>query len=120
MASDVTWHLLIALFIAHEIDAAHRAEWRMLPLLKSLPDRWAAPVFAWGHVPLLVAILALGQAGPVNGMRLCVAAFAVVHVWLHWMFRHHPENRFTTAGSWSLIVLSGLAGLAHVAAAAQS
>jgi hypothetical protein len=38
-------------------------------------------------------------------------AFFVVHLALHVLFRNHPENRFGSAFSWSLIAGSGACGL---------
>ena len=38
-------------------------------------------------------------------------AFFIIHVALYVVFRHHPEYRFGSAFSWSLIAGSGACGL---------
>jgi hypothetical protein len=32
----------VALFVGHEIDAAYRKEWRLLPVLRTMKDETAA------------------------------------------------------------------------------
>lgn len=48
---DLAFYMVLALFIAHELDAVRAHEWRLLPLLQSLPERAAYPAFVLMHVP---------------------------------------------------------------------
>ena len=46
--------------------------------------------------------------------RSFFCVFAMIHVGLHYLLRHHPKYEFNNAVSWSIIVLSGAAGFAHL------
>lgn len=105
---EAVYASLLAAFLAHELDAVRRHEWRILPLLSRLPEAWGAGAFAWGHIPLLFALF--WWDGP--GVQAGIAAFAVVHVGLHLLLQRHPANEFGNASSWALILLTGLLGAA--------
>jgi hypothetical protein len=114
MTSDLTWHLLLAAFLTHEIDAALRHEWRILPIFRALPEHLGERAFIWVHLPLVAVLLALGDGPWQEPFRIALAAFAVVHVGLHWMFLHHPANEFGNTSSWAIILLTGGCGIAHL------
>ena len=109
---DHIYWALLAAFVTHELDAVRRHEWRVLPLTSFLPDRIGAEIFIWLHIPILWALLWFDQRG--GALRLCIAAFAVVHVTLHWFYRNHPANEFNNRSSWSLIVLTGVLGAVYL------
>jgi hypothetical protein len=67
-------------------------------------------VFIWAHVPLSWLILSLDERTPTSGVRLGLSAFAILHVWLRWLFRRHPAYEFNNPSSWALIVLTGVLG----------
>jgi hypothetical protein len=115
---DPIYYATLAAFLTHEIDAAMRHEWRVLPLTSFLPDRTGQLVFIWAHIPVLWLILWLDGDTAVSWVRLGVSAFAVVHVWLHWIYRRHPAYEFNNSSSWALIVLTGVLGLVYLGAAA--
>lgn len=114
MTADMLYAALLGAFFTHELDAVKRHEWRLLPVLRALPDAAGEQVFIWAHVPLFAAIL---MAGADHGVRLGVAVFAVLHVGLHWLFRRHPSYEFNTPSSWALILLTGAIGAGYVAMA---
>ncbi len=105
---------MIAAFFTHELDATKRHEWRVLPLMRLLPDKLGEQTFIWLHVPLFGAVLWYGRTGADTAFAMSVSAFAIVHVGLHWIFRNHPAYEFNTLSSWSLIGLTGLLGAAHL------
>lgn len=111
---DILYFSLLAAFFTHELDAVKQHEWRVLPLTSFLPDRIGEQVFIWVHVPLFAAILWFSGNEPTSGFRNAIAAFAVVHVWLHWIFRNHPRYEFDNPSSWGLILLTGLLGAAYL------
>ena len=111
---DILYWALLGAFFTHELDAVKRHEWRVLPLLRALPDAVGEQVFIWAHVPLFAAIL---MTGTDDAVRLGVAAFAVLHIGLHWLFRRHPAYEFNNASSWALILLTGALGAGYVAVA---
>jgi hypothetical protein len=112
-AADGLYSLTLAFLFSHEVDAAYRHEWRVLPLTSFLPDDVGRELFIWLHVPLFAAILIYGSRRPV---RVWLAAFAVGHVLLHWMFRNHPAYEFNNPSSWLLILGAGLFGALYLAA----
>ncbi|WP_299350211.1 DUF6713 family protein [uncultured Shimia sp.] len=115
--SDVLYYALVGAFLAHELDAVRRHEWRILPLTSFLPDPVGAQVFIWAHVPLITLILWGGDGSSVNSVRLGLAGFSILHVGLHVLFRRHPDNEFNTVASWGLILLTGGLGCAYLVAA---
>lgn len=57
MNLDFLSQALVAAFLTHELDAAKRHEWRVLPVMGSLPERGGEQVFIWAHASLLLAVL---------------------------------------------------------------
>lgn len=114
MNPDFLYWSAVAAFFTHELDAVRRHEWRVLPLTSFLPDRLGEEVFVWLHVPLFFAVLWFSRA---EGFRIGLAAFAVLHVGLHWLFRRHPAYEFNNPASWALILLTGALGAAYLATA---
>jgi hypothetical protein len=114
MDPTLTYWAMVAAFATHELDAVRRREWRVLPLTRFLPDRVGEEVFVWAHLPLLLLVLVFSDA---EGFRIGLAAFAVVHVGLHWLFRRHPANEFNNPSSWALILLTGALGGIYISRA---
>lgn len=115
MTDDLLYRAMLAAFLTHELDAVKRHEWRVLPLTRFLPDRVGEQVFIWAHVPMIAAVLFFGEGQESVGFRMGLSAFAIVHVWLHWLFRNHPAYEFGNPSSRALIWLTGLLGAAHLA-----
>ena len=68
--------------------------------------------FAALRVPIYALLLALlfGGGGASSAVIVGMDAFFIIHVALHVVFRDHPENRFGSAFSWSLIAGAGACG----------
>lgn len=111
MEPGLLYWLMVAAFLTHELDAVRRHEWRVLPLTSFLPDRVGEEFFVWLHVPLFLAVLHFSGE---EGFRTGLAAFALVHVALHWMFRLHPAYEFNNPSSWALILLTGTFGAGYL------
>ncbi len=118
MTLDLLYYLTIGFFFTHELDAVKRAEWRILPGLRSLPDGLGEQLFIWLHVPLFAALLLAGAEEQEHAVRIGLASFAIIHVGLHWLFRNHPANSFNTLSSWALILGTGISGVAYLIAIA--
>lgn len=56
-AAAALFFLVVAGFIAHELDAVHRHEWRLLFVLRGMPDEAARRAFVLLHVPLFAVLL---------------------------------------------------------------
>ena len=114
---DLIYFAMVGAFFTHELDAVKRHEWRVLPITSFLPESIAEQVFIWGHVPLFALLLWGGDGGGAdNPTRLGLAIFAIVHVGLHVLYRHHPAYEFNNTSSWSLIGLTGFLGAAYLLA----
>lgn len=110
--SDFLFTLVLALFATHELDAVYRHEWRIFPYLDAMEDKRAAALFITAHFPLLLLIVWLAYAVPLSGepMRVALSAFAIVHIWLHWLLRGHVKCEFNNTLSQALIWATGAAG----------
>lgn len=114
-ASAFLFYLAFAGLIAHEIDAVHKHKWRLLFVLRGMPDEPARRAFVFLHVPLFAVLLWLA-AHTDDAVRfwtmLSLDAFLVIHAGLHWRLSDHPKYEFNTPHSWLFIF--GTAALAAV------
>lgn len=117
MNLDVLYYAMVGFFFAHELDSVKRHEWRILPLVRLLPETTGEQLFIWIHVPVFALLLWGGDGDEVNVLRLGLSGFAIFHVSLHWFYRNHPANEFNGASSWALILGAGVAGAAYLIAA---
>ena len=111
MRNVALYVLMLSFLMTHEVDAAFRHEWRVLPITSFLPDELGREIFIWAHVPLFAAIL---LASNNERVRIGLAVFSVIHVGLHWLFRNHPAYEFNNASSWGLILGAGALGLGYL------
>jgi apolipoprotein N-acyltransferase len=109
---------MVAAFITHEVDAARRHEWRVLPITFFLPDKIGETVFIWAHLPLVFSIIVISGDDTQGSFRIGLAGFAMVHVGLHWLYRRHPAYQFNNLSSWALVTLTGLLGAIYLLLAA--
>ncbi len=114
MLRDAAFYIMLAFLFSHELDAVRRHEWRVLPLTSFLPDRTAAQLFIFMHVPLFFFILWFSREGTASSFAAGMSVFSIVHVGLHWIYRKHPAYEFNNISSWSLIVASGAFGALHL------
>lgn len=115
--AEILFYLTLALLTTHELDAVQRREWRLLPVLRRLPDDAGFAWFTALHVPLFVAFFWLMGSAPAEVhmmFQTALAAFAVVHAGLHWLLRKHPRYEFNNPLSWSLILGAAIAGAAYL------
>ncbi len=118
--TDLIYYCMVGALFTHELDATKRHEWRILPLTSFLPETVGEQTFIWLHLPLFTVLLLGGESGETNGVRLGLAAFAILHVGLHWLYRKHPANEFNNLSSWALILSAGALGAAYLAMSALS
>jgi hypothetical protein len=112
---DLLYFAMVGAFFTHELDAVKRHEWRVLPLTSFLPERIGEQTFIWLHLPLFALLLWGGDCDPASAVRIGLSIFAIVHVGLHILYRHHKANEFNNVSSWSLIALTGLLGAVYLA-----
>ena len=106
---DAGFLMCAALLLSHEVDAAWRGEWRILPVLRRLPDAVAARWFVALHVPLVLLLLhAVRDGGPAEAAAW--SAFAIVHALLHAFWPRTPAYDFDNLVSRCLIHGAAAAG----------
>ena len=118
---DLLFLLHLSFLVAHELDATHHREWRLLFVFRTMEEGAAARAFIGLHVPLVMGILWLSLLSP-PAIRVVAQAllsgFSVVHLGLHWRLRAHEKNDMTNTLSWTLIVGAGVSAAAHLVALA--
>ena len=114
---DALYHCLLALLLAHELDAVACREWRLLYLFRAMPEAKARPWFIALHVPLVAALTwsAASTHPGAEAMRLGLALFAIVHAALHYRLRRAPAYEFQAPLSVGLIAGAAIAGAAYSA-----
>ena len=103
---DLIFYLGMAALFTHEIDAMPNHEWRVLPLVRMLPDEIGMFVFVIAHVPLfalLIALVASSNDRTRTKSRLIISGFLVLHGLLHALFMNHPNYEFSYMLSNTLI-----------------
>jgi hypothetical protein len=116
--SEIVFYIVIALFVAHELDAVRLREWQLLFVLRHQPDHRAFVTFVLAHVPILVLFLWLNghPSVQVRGwFQGTVDAFALIHVGLHWHLRNREQSGFQEPFSRNLIFAVGFFGAIHLA-----
>lgn len=111
------FYLGVGLLFSHELDAVVQSEWRLLYVLRDLPDERAMQVFVWLHVPLfgLIAWLTHHGASSVRlWSRVVLSMFLIVHAGLHFRLSTSPLYTFDSALSVVLIYGAALAGLTYL------
>ncbi len=107
----------MALLLAHEVEAAYRKEWKLLPVLRSMQESHAAMVFTLLHIPLfLLLLLALSrfESRRSAAIRGAFAVFAVMHVGLHAFWPRSELYNFDNPISTGLIYGAGICGGAYL------
>ena len=115
-AADLVFYLAVAGLIAHELDAVHKREWRLLFVLRSMPEAQARTAFVLAHVPLLAALLWLvSRDGPIAlWTTAAVDVFMIVHAGLHLRLRDRQEYDFRSVPSRALIHGTAAVAVVHL------
>ena len=116
--TDLLFFTAVSLLLLHEMDAIDKKEWRLLFVLRRLPDEGALRWFVLLHLPLLVALLALVASADSTTVRWIeggVDMFLVAHAGLHERLGSRGEAAFSNPFSRSLIWSAALLGALHAA-----
>lgn len=114
---DLLFFLGVSLLFLHEMDAIDKKEWRLLFVLRRLPDSGALRWFIGMHLPLFVGLLALVAAGPsptVEWLERGVDAFLIVHAGLHERLSARGDAAFADGFSKWLIWSAAAFAAAHL------
>lgn len=115
--ADLLLYLSFATLLAHELDAIHKHEWRILFVLQALPETTARRAFVLLHIPLVALLLWL-VSHPSETVRLGsqvgLDTFMVIHAGLHWRLEPGAAAVFKTPFSRSLIYGAALLAFLHL------
>ncbi|MFQ5478046.1 MAG: DUF6713 family protein [Candidatus Binatia bacterium] len=114
---EIAFYLGVGALLTHELDAMTNHEWRVLPLVRALPDDIGTVVFVALHVPIfagLIALLASSNQQTRSLSRLGIGAFLVVHGFLHALLTGHPAYEFSSLMSRILIFGGAALGGAYL------
>ncbi len=115
--ADFVFYLAFSTLLTHELDAIHKHEWRLLFLLRAMPDSLGRRAFVLIHIPLVAVLLWL-TAHPDEAVRFWTVVsldlFMVVHAGLHWRLSGDPKYEFNTAHSRLLIYGAAVLSLAQL------
>ena len=114
---NFVFYLAFSILLAHELDAVHKREWRILYVLHSMSDEPAHRAFVLLHVPLvafLLWLIAYPNEAVHFGTVLSLDLFMIIHAGLHWRLSNHPKYEFNTAHSRLLIYGAAVLAFLHL------
>ena len=117
--ADFAFYLGLALLFSHELDAMPNHEWRLLPILRSLPDAAGETAFMVAHIPIfaiVIGCIASLNVGTRSVARTLVSAFLVLHAGLHFLFSKNETYEFGSMASSLLIYGAAILGAAFLLA----
>lgn len=92
-------------------------EWRLLPLVRALPDDIGMILFVAMHVPIFAVLIALiASSNPRTRVlsRVILGAFLVIHALLHALFMRHPHYEISSLLSEILIFSGAMLGAVYL------
>ena len=114
---EFTFYTGFALLFTHELDAVANHEWRVLPIVNTLPDEYGFSLFLILHIPLfsiLIALVASTQKKIRVRSRIGISIFLVFHGVLHILFTGTHNYEFTSLLSNILIFGGALTGIIYL------
>ena len=114
---NTIFNLGFATIITHELDAMTQSEWRILFILRNLPEKTASDAFVILHVPLIAVLLWLTNNKYEiikNWSRIAISALLVIHAELHKLLENSPNYTFNSNLSLGLIDSAGLFGFVYL------
>ena len=114
---NLIFNLGFATILTHELDAMMQSEWRILFILRSLPEETASTAFVILHVPLITVLLWLtnNEAEVIkNWSRIALAAFLIIHSGLHRLLENSQNYTFNSTLSLGLIYGGGFLGFVYL------
>ena len=96
----VVFYLGLGTLFTHELDAMTSYEWRLIPILRSLPEALGLTAFVIIHIPLfagIIALIASNNDQTRSLSRIAVSGFLLLHAVLHIWFSSNPNYGFVSA-----------------------
>jgi hypothetical protein len=111
----VVFYLGLGTLFTHELDAMTSYEWRLIPILRSLPETLGMTVFVVIHIPLfagIIALIASKNDKTRSWSRIAVSGFLLLHAVLHIWFSSNPNYGFVSAiSNWLIIGGAGFGAI---------
>lgn len=114
---DLAFYPGFGTLFAHELDSVLNHEWRVLPVIRSLPDEVGSMVFVVAHIPLIALLAALVSSKNFRTRQMTrtgIGLFPVLYGFLHILFKNHPAYEFSSMLSNTLIFGSALLGVIYL------
>ncbi len=114
---NLLFYLGFATIITHELDAMTQSEWKLLFILRSLPEQIAPSAFVILHVPVIAVLMWLTNnkyLAVKNWSRIALSVFLIIHSGLHKLLENSPNYTFYSPLSLGLIYGGGLLGLIYL------
>ena len=108
---------MVSLLLIHEMDAIRAKEWKMFVFLEDMADELACKVFMLAHLPLYFAARFLLVQGGITTSAILyyvLDIFLIGHALIHFGFRKHKNNGFTSALSKTFIYTPTALGVIHL------
>lgn len=115
-ANAVFW-LGVAVMLAHELDTVSAREWRLLYVLRHMPEARARDTFVLAHIPLVASLLWLCTHPMLDvriGSQIAFDLFLIVHAGLHRRLAGHALYAFHSRLSRALITSAAVVGAVHL------
>jgi len=113
----LAFYLGFGTLVAHELDSMFNHEWRVVPIIRSLPDETGMIVFISAHIPIfaiLVALISSKSSKTRRTTRISIGLFLVLHGLLHILFKSHPAYEFSSMFSYALIFGGSVLGITYL------
>jgi len=115
--NNLLFYLGFATLITHELDAMTQSEWKLLFILRNLPDQVASVTFVILHIPLITILLWLINNESLrvrHWSRIAIATFLIIHAGLHKLLEQNSAYTFNSLLSLSLIYGGGFLGFIYL------
>ena len=115
---EILFVFILSLLLLHEMDAIRTKEWKMFAVLKDMAEERASKAFIIAHLPLYFAAIFIMAKGwtTANFWLYCIVdIFLIGHTILHFCFRKHKDNGFTSMFSKIITYLPAILGIIHLA-----
>jgi hypothetical protein len=114
---DLAFYLGFGTLVTHELDSMLNHEWRVIPIIRALPDETGFIIFVTAHIPIfaiLVALVSSQNSKTRQITRIGIGLFLVFHGLLHIFFKNHPAYEFSSMLSNALIFGGSLLGIVYL------
>ena len=114
---DLAFYLGFGTLFTHELDSMLNHEWRVIPIIRALPDETGFMIFLTAHIPvfaILVALVSSQNSRTRQITRIGIGLFLVFHGLLHTFFKDHPAYEFSSMLSNVLIFGGSLLGIVYL------